>query len=42
MITRATRHSAHPPWHAQIDAAELVQEHLDERPGEPAMWEHLY
>ncbi|MYS32873.1 methyltransferase family protein [Streptomyces sp. KhCrAH-43] len=42
VVTRALRRGAKPPWHHQVEAAGLVQEHLDERPDEPAMWERLY
>ncbi|MFE9558466.1 class I SAM-dependent methyltransferase [Streptomyces sp. NPDC006692] len=42
VVTRALRHGAEPAWHEQVTAAGLAQEHLDERPGEPAMWERLY
>ncbi|MFC9816535.1 class I SAM-dependent methyltransferase [Streptomyces virginiae] len=42
VVTRALRRGAEPAWHEQVAAAGLTQEHLDERPGEPAMWERLY
>ncbi|MEU3795689.1 class I SAM-dependent methyltransferase [Streptomyces fructofermentans] len=42
VVTRALRRGAEPAWHEQISAAGLTQEHLDERPGEGAMWERLY
>lgn len=42
VVTRALRCGAEPAWHEQVAAAGLSQEHLDERPGEPAMWERLY
>ncbi|GGU69112.1 class I SAM-dependent methyltransferase [Streptomyces daghestanicus] len=42
VVTRALRQGAEPAWHEQVAAAGLTQEHLDERPGEPAMWERLY
>ncbi|MFJ4622240.1 class I SAM-dependent methyltransferase [Streptomyces sp. NPDC088812] len=42
VVTRALRRGAEPAWHEQVAAAGLAQEHLDERPGEPAMWERLY
>ncbi|RPK32429.1 Demethylrebeccamycin-D-glucose O-methyltransferase [Streptomyces sp. ADI92-24] len=42
VMTRALRHGAEPQWQDQLAAAGLVQEHVDERPGEPAMWERLY
>ncbi|MFD9483661.1 class I SAM-dependent methyltransferase [Streptomyces sp. NPDC059991] len=42
VVTRALRRGAEPAWHEQVDAAGLTQEHVDERPGEPAMWERLY
>lgn len=42
VVTRALRRGADPAWHQQVDAAGLTQEHVDERPGEPAMWERLY
>ncbi|MFJ2095528.1 class I SAM-dependent methyltransferase [Streptomyces sp. NPDC087901] len=41
-VTRALRRGTNPQWHDQLAAAGLVQEHVDERPGEPAMWERLY
>ncbi|MFE1367260.1 class I SAM-dependent methyltransferase [Streptomyces anulatus] len=42
VVTRALRRGADPAWHRQAEAAGLTQEHLDERPDEPAMWERLY
>ncbi|MEV6734542.1 MULTISPECIES: class I SAM-dependent methyltransferase [unclassified Streptomyces] len=42
LVTRALRHGAEPAWHQQVAAAGLTQEHLDERPQEPVMWEQLY
>ncbi|MGW0868856.1 class I SAM-dependent methyltransferase [Streptomyces sp. NPDC002740] len=42
VVTRALRRGADPAWHKAVAAAGLTQEHLDERPGEPAMWERLY
>ncbi|MFE2379102.1 class I SAM-dependent methyltransferase [Streptomyces sp. NPDC059398] len=42
VVTRALRRGADPAWHQQVEAAGLTQEHLDERPAEPAMWERLY
>ncbi|WUT01782.1 class I SAM-dependent methyltransferase (plasmid) [Streptomyces sp. NBC_00708] len=42
VVTRALRRGAEPQWHHQVAAAGLAQEHLDDRPGEPAMWERLY
>lgn len=42
VVTRALRRSAEPAWRDQVEAAGLVQEHVDERPGEPAIWERLY
>ncbi|MFE2936567.1 methyltransferase domain-containing protein [Streptomyces sp. NPDC059278] len=42
VVTRALRRGAEPTWHEQVAAAGLTQEHVDERPGEPSMWERLY
>ncbi|MFD0372871.1 class I SAM-dependent methyltransferase [Streptomyces sp. NPDC127114] len=42
VVTRALRQGAETTWHSQVSAAGLVEEHVDERPGEPAMWERLY
>ncbi|GAA2650836.1 hypothetical protein GCM10010425_74540 [Streptomyces spororaveus] len=42
LVTRALRRGAEPAWHQQVAAAGLAQEHLDERPQEPAVWERLY
>lgn len=42
VVTRALRRGAEPAWQDQVEAAGLTQEDLDERPGEPAMWERLY
>ncbi|MGW1870404.1 class I SAM-dependent methyltransferase [Streptomyces mauvecolor] len=42
VVTRALRRGADPAWHEEVATAGLTQEHLDERPGEPAMWERLY
>lgn len=42
VVTRALRRGAEPACHEQVTAAGLTQEHLDERPGEPALWERLY
>ncbi|MFI5702635.1 class I SAM-dependent methyltransferase [Streptomyces xanthochromogenes] len=42
VVTRALRQGAEPAWHEQVAAAGLTQEHLDERPGEAAMWARLY
>ncbi|MFJ6774955.1 class I SAM-dependent methyltransferase [Kitasatospora sp. NPDC091257] len=41
-LTRATCRTADPAWAEEAQAAGLVLEHLDERPGEPAMWDRLY
>jgi ubiquinone/menaquinone biosynthesis C-methylase UbiE len=42
LLTRATRHTKVPAWENQASAAGLIMEHVDERPGEPAMWDRLY
>ncbi|MFD9535059.1 class I SAM-dependent methyltransferase [Streptomyces sp. NPDC060010] len=42
LVTRALRRGADPAWHQAVATAGLRQEHVDERPGEPAMWERLY
>ncbi|KDQ71139.1 class I SAM-dependent methyltransferase [Streptomyces sp. NTK 937] len=42
VVTRALRRGADPAWHQQLTAAGMEQEHLDERPAEPAMWGRLY
>ncbi|MBT2439974.1 class I SAM-dependent methyltransferase [Streptomyces sp. ISL-36] len=42
IVTRTLRRGTDPAWHEQFAAAGLTQEHLDERPGEPATWERLY
>ncbi|MFE0777991.1 class I SAM-dependent methyltransferase [Streptomyces sp. NPDC058861] len=42
VVTRALRRGADPAWHKAVAAAGLTQEHVDERPGEPAMWERVY
>ncbi len=42
VMTRSLRRDATPTWGEQAAAAGLVVEHVDERPGEPAMWERLY
>ncbi|WP_330346612.1 methyltransferase domain-containing protein (plasmid) [Streptomyces europaeiscabiei] len=41
-LTRSARQGATPVWEDQAHAAGLTVEHIDERPGEPAMWERLY
>jgi ubiquinone/menaquinone biosynthesis C-methylase UbiE len=41
-LTRATRRTAEPEWAEAAKAAGLMLEHVDERPGEPAMWDRLY
>jgi len=41
-LTRATRRAAEPGWAAEAAEAGLVLEHVDERPGEPVMWDRLY
>ncbi|BBC28773.1 Methyltransferase [Streptomyces graminofaciens] len=41
-LTRSLRPGAEPAWEEQAHAAGLTVEHIDERPGEPAMWERLY
>ncbi|MEU4346202.1 hypothetical protein [Streptomyces sp. NPDC023838] len=35
-MTRTLRRGAEPAWHKQVVAASLTQEHVNERPGEPA------
>ncbi|RKN50087.1 class I SAM-dependent methyltransferase, partial [Streptomyces klenkii] len=40
--TRAARRGAETAWEAQARAAGLLVEHVDERPGEPVMWQRLY
>ncbi|HET6857488.1 MAG TPA: class I SAM-dependent methyltransferase [Streptomyces sp.] len=42
IMTRSLRQGATPAWSQQARAAGLSLEHLDERPGEPAMWQRLY
>ncbi|OEJ56704.1 methyltransferase [Streptomyces agglomeratus] len=42
VLTRALRRGAQPAWHGQVREAGMTQEHVDERPREPAMWERLY
>ncbi|KQZ16579.1 class I SAM-dependent methyltransferase (plasmid) [Streptomyces clavifer] len=42
VMTRSLRRDATPTWVEQAAAAGLIVEHVDERPGEPAMWERLY
>ncbi|WP_331726262.1 class I SAM-dependent methyltransferase [Streptomyces sp. NBC_01276] len=42
VVTRALRRGADPGWQHELAAAGLTQEHVDERPREPAMWERLY
>lgn len=42
VMTRSLRSGTTPPWPDQASAAGLQVEHVDERPGEPAMWERLY
>lgn len=42
VVTRALRRGAQPAWHEHVAAAGLVQDYVDERPGEPAMWARLY
>lgn len=42
LITRAARRGAETSWRQGALAAGLTVEHVDERPGEPAMWERLY
>ncbi|MFI0220361.1 class I SAM-dependent methyltransferase [Streptomyces lydicus] len=42
VMTRSLRPDATPAWAEQARAAGLEVEHVDERPGEPAMWERLY
>ncbi|MFJ3159684.1 class I SAM-dependent methyltransferase [Streptomyces kanasensis] len=42
LVTRALRDGPRPAWHAHLAAAGLREEHVDERPGEPGMWERLY
>ncbi|MEU6351092.1 class I SAM-dependent methyltransferase [Streptomyces sp. NPDC047072] len=42
VVTRAARHGAEPLWEQQARDAQLVVEHVDERPAEPAMWTRLY
>ncbi|MEH0433890.1 class I SAM-dependent methyltransferase [Streptomyces stelliscabiei] len=41
-LTRSLRPGAEPAWEEQAHAAGLTVEHIDERPGEPPMWERLY
>ncbi|MFE7764170.1 class I SAM-dependent methyltransferase [Streptomyces sp. NPDC057438] len=41
-LTRSLRPGAEPVWEEQAHAAGLTVEHVDERLGEPAMWERLY
>ncbi|MFE0277911.1 class I SAM-dependent methyltransferase [Streptomyces olivaceus] len=41
VMTRSQR-AATPPWQDHARAAGLQVEHVDEHPGEPAMWERLY
>lgn len=42
VVTRALRRGADPGWQPELSDAGLTQEYVDERPGEPAMWERLY
>ncbi|MFI1020023.1 class I SAM-dependent methyltransferase [Streptomyces olivaceus] len=42
VMTRSQRAATAPPWHDHARSAGLQVEHVDERPGEPAMWERLY
>ncbi|MFF8601866.1 class I SAM-dependent methyltransferase [Streptomyces sp. NPDC015232] len=42
VMTRSLRTGTTPLWEGQARAAGLRVEYLDERPGEPAMWERLY
>ncbi|MEU5335568.1 class I SAM-dependent methyltransferase [Streptomyces asoensis] len=42
VMTRASRRGAVPLWMKQARACELVIEHVDERPAEPALWERVY
>ncbi|MFF4248903.1 class I SAM-dependent methyltransferase [Streptomyces sp. NPDC001822] len=42
VMTRSLRRDATPTWAEQAAAVGLVLEHVDERRGEPAMWERLY
>lgn len=42
VITRAVRRTPQALTFSQEEAAGLVVEHVDERPGEPAMWTRLY
>ncbi|GAA2679900.1 MULTISPECIES: class I SAM-dependent methyltransferase [Actinosynnema] len=42
VVTRATRHDSAPDWARQAEQVGLVLEQVDERPGEPAMWQRLY
>ncbi|MDX2758372.1 class I SAM-dependent methyltransferase [Streptomyces europaeiscabiei] len=41
-LTRSAKQGAEPAWEEQAHAAGLTVEHIDERPGEPAMWARLY
>ncbi|MCS0634992.1 class I SAM-dependent methyltransferase [Streptomyces sp. LP05-1] len=42
LLTRAVRSGTAPTWEEQARAAGLMVEHVDERPGEPGMWQRLY
>ncbi|MFF5170550.1 class I SAM-dependent methyltransferase [[Kitasatospora] papulosa] len=42
VMTRSVRRDATPTWAEQAAAAGLNVEHVDERRGEPGMWERLY
>ncbi|MFE2965813.1 class I SAM-dependent methyltransferase [Streptomyces sp. NPDC059340] len=42
VITRAVRRDSPPAWKEQATDAGFEVEHIDERPGEPAMWRRLY
>ncbi|MFG2439697.1 class I SAM-dependent methyltransferase [Streptomyces sp. NPDC048508] len=42
VMTRSLRPGTTPPWQDQATAAGLRVEQVDERPGEPAMWQRLY
>ncbi|MGW3973863.1 class I SAM-dependent methyltransferase [Streptomyces ardesiacus] len=42
VVTRALRRGADLAWHKAVATAGLTQEHVDERPGEPVMWERVY
>jgi len=42
VTTRSLRPGTSPPWQDQARAAGLQVEQVDERPGEPGMWQQLY